>query len=116
MSDEQTELERECDKCADYIMMRLQEESGVYTKEELAMWIHDHFAEERGQKITIEFSDVETVKHMIDFLNLRSDEGTEDCPFPPSTKYDNFLFDLTKTLENANKGCDAQPQRRDILL
>ena len=38
---DQTQLEWECDECADYILMRL--ESEELTAENLSTWMHDHF-------------------------------------------------------------------------
>jgi len=107
MDKETTQLEWECSGCAEYILQRIdeaKEKDGVLfklTEEDLAMWIHDHFVEEE-QKVTVKFSDIETVKYMTDFLNSRSDEGTENCSLPCSTKYGNFLFDLTEALEKEN--------------
>lgn len=42
--DGETELEYDCDECADYILMRL--EDNELTKENLAMWMHDHFSKD----------------------------------------------------------------------
>jgi len=39
----QTELELECDQCAEYITMRIYKQAGIYSEKDLAMWIHDHF-------------------------------------------------------------------------
>jgi hypothetical protein len=48
MSD-QTELERECDECASYVLNRISiahtelGDNFELTKEQLSEWIHDHF-------------------------------------------------------------------------
>jgi len=39
---EPTQLEWECNECAEYILQRV-DDGNELTQENLAMWIHDHF-------------------------------------------------------------------------